>query len=74
MRGIPHDADDSAIATAIISMAKALKLRVIAEGVETASQLDFLKAAGCDEIQGYWFSKPIPADPYAQLLRETNGA
>jgi EAL domain-containing protein (putative c-di-GMP-specific phosphodiesterase class I) len=55
-------------------MAKALKLRVIAEGVETASQLDFLKAAGCDEIQGYWFSKPIPADPYAQLLRETNGA
>jgi EAL domain-containing protein (putative c-di-GMP-specific phosphodiesterase class I) len=74
VRGIPHDADDSAIATAIISMAKALKLRVIAEGVETASQLDFLKAAGCDEIQGYWFSKPIPADPYAQLLRETNGA
>ncbi len=73
VRGIPHDANDSAIATAIISMAKALKLRVIAEGVETESQLDFLKAAGCDEIQGYWFSRPIPADPYAQLLRETNG-
>jgi len=73
VRGIPHDANDSAIATAIISMAKALKLRVIAEGVEMASQLEFLKAAGCDEIQGYWFSKPLPADPYALLLRETNG-
>jgi EAL domain-containing protein (putative c-di-GMP-specific phosphodiesterase class I) len=55
-------------------MAKALKLRVIAEGVETESQLDFLRSAGCDEIQGYWFSKPVPADAFAQLLRETNGA
>ena len=74
VRGIPQDANDSAIATAIISMAKALKLRVIAEGVETESQLDFLRSAGCDEIQGYWFSKPVPADAFAQLLRETNGA
>lgn len=74
VQGIPQDANDSAIATAIISMAKALKLRVIAEGVETEAQLDFLKSAGCDEIQGYWFSKPIAADAYAQLLRETNGA
>jgi diguanylate cyclase (GGDEF)-like protein/PAS domain S-box-containing protein len=73
VRGIPHDANDTAIATAIISMAKALKLRVIAEGVETSAQLEFLRNAGCDEIQGYWFSKPIPAEPYAQLLRDTNG-
>ena len=73
VRGIPHDADDSAIAAAIIGMAKALRLRVIAEGVETTSQLDFLKAAGCDEIQGYWFSRPIVPDAFAQLLRETNG-
>ena len=74
MRGIPNDSDDSAIAAAIIGMAKALRLRVIAEGVENVSQLDFLRAAGCDEIQGYWFSKPIDADAYAALLRETNGA
>ena len=64
----------SHIAAAIIGMAKALRLRVIAEGVENVSQLDFLRAAGCDEIQGYWFSKPIDADAYAALLRETNGA
>jgi diguanylate cyclase (GGDEF)-like protein/PAS domain S-box-containing protein len=74
VRGIPHDGDDSAIATAIIGMAKALRLRVIAEGVETQSQHDFLKDAGCDEIQGFWFSRPVCADAYAQLLRETNGA
>lgn len=74
VRGIPNDSDDSAIAAAIIGMAKALRLRVIAEGVENASQLDFLRTAGCDEIQGYWFSKPIDADAYAALLRETNGA
>ena len=73
VRGIPSDSDDSAIASAIISMAKALRLRVIAEGVENAAQLEFLRDAGCDEIQGYWFSRPIPADPFAQLLRETNG-
>ncbi|MCP5268762.1 MAG: EAL domain-containing protein [Zoogloeaceae bacterium] len=73
VRGIPHDGNDSAIASAIISMAKALKLRVIAEGVESEPQLEFLKSAGCDEIQGYWFSRPVAADVYAQLLRETNG-
>ncbi|MBI2306209.1 MAG: EAL domain-containing protein [Rhodocyclales bacterium] len=73
VRGIPHDANDSAIATAIISMAKALNLRVIAEGVETAEQQTFLKGAGCDEIQGYWFSRPLPAEPFAILLHETNG-
>ncbi|MCK6405195.1 MAG: EAL domain-containing protein [Rhodocyclaceae bacterium] len=72
VRGIPHDADDSAIATAIIGMAKALRLRVIAEGVENESQLDFLKTAGCDEIQGYWFSKPVGATEYAALLSATN--
>lgn len=68
VRGIPDDANDSAIATAIIGMAKALRLRVIAEGVETAGQVDFLKAAGCDEIQGYWYSKPVPAAAFSSLL------
>ncbi|MFC5300917.1 putative bifunctional diguanylate cyclase/phosphodiesterase [Azospira restricta] len=73
VRGIPRDANDSAIATAIIGMAKALNLKVIAEGVETAEQQDFLKSAGCDEMQGYRFSKPLPADPFAALLCASNG-
>ncbi len=73
VRGIPTDTDDSAIATAIISMAKALRLRVIAEGVETGEQQAFLKKAGCDEVQGYWFSRPLAADAFARLLREVNG-
>ena len=72
VRGIPNDPDDSAIALAIISMAKSLRLSVIAEGVETAAQLEFLRAAGCDEIQGYYFSRPIPADKFALLLERTN--
>ena len=72
VRGIPADQDDSAIAHAIISMAKSLRLSVIAEGVETAEQMEFLREAGCDEIQGYYFSRPIPADDFAALLARTN--
>ncbi len=59
---------DNAILTTIITMAKQLKLKIIAEGVETEEQFDFLKKQGCDLIQGYLFSKPIPADQFTQLL------
>jgi len=51
-------------------MGKSLKLRVLAEGVETQEQLALLQAQGCDEIQGYYFSRPLPADELAKLLRE----
>jgi diguanylate cyclase (GGDEF)-like protein/PAS domain S-box-containing protein len=68
--GIPGDANDCAIASTIISIAQQLKHKVIAEGVETVEQLAFLKDSGCDEVQGYLFSKPLPAGAFEQALRE----
>jgi diguanylate cyclase (GGDEF)-like protein len=61
--------DDTSIVTAVISMARSLDLRVVAEGVETLEQLQFLQAQECDEGQGYYFSRPVPADEFAELLR-----
>jgi diguanylate cyclase (GGDEF)-like protein/PAS domain S-box-containing protein len=61
--------DDTAIVTAIISMGRSLKLRVVAEGVETAEELAFLQAHHCDEAQGYYFSRPVPAEQFAKLLK-----
>src|SRR5450631_514014 len=61
--------DDSAITAAIISMAKSLRLKVIAEGVENEAQMSFLRAHQCDEIQGYYFSKPLATEQAADKLR-----
>jgi EAL domain-containing protein (putative c-di-GMP-specific phosphodiesterase class I) len=61
--------DDAAITAAIISMAKSLKLKVIAEGVENEAQMSFLRAHLCDEIQGYYFSEPLAVDKVAGKLR-----
>jgi diguanylate cyclase (GGDEF)-like protein/PAS domain S-box-containing protein len=65
VRDIPQDRNDMEIAATIIAMAHTLKLRVVAEGVETAEQLAFLKERGCDAWQGYLFSKPLPANDFA---------
>ena len=59
---------DTSIVTAIINMARGLNLRVIAEGVETEEELDFLRANQCDEVQGYCFSRPVPPEHFAKLL------
>jgi diguanylate cyclase (GGDEF)-like protein/PAS domain S-box-containing protein len=61
--------DDASIVIAVISMARSLKLRVVAEGVETLEQLNFLRAHECDEAQGYFFSRPLPPRQFASLLR-----
>jgi EAL domain-containing protein (putative c-di-GMP-specific phosphodiesterase class I) len=70
IREIPQDAEDRAIAEAIIAMGKTLSLTVVAAGVETPEQQAFLSERACDEMQGYYFSTPIPASDFAALLRE----
>ena len=67
---IGRDANDAAIVASIITLAHNLKLDVIAEGVETEEQLDYLRRHGCDEMQGYYFSRPLAADDFEQLLRQ----
>ncbi len=69
IRDVAVNSDDAAITTAIISMAKSLHLKVIAEGVETEEQMTFLREHRCDEIQGYYFSKPLAVDKVADKLR-----
>jgi EAL domain-containing protein (putative c-di-GMP-specific phosphodiesterase class I) len=68
VRDLTTDADDAAITAAIISMAKSLRLRVVAEGVETKEQLDFLRGQGCDSVQGFYYYPPLPAEEFAKLL------
>ena len=71
VRDVAVNADDAAIATAIISMAKSLKLKVIAEGVENEAQMSFLRTQHCDEIQGYYFSRPLSPEQAADKLRNS---
>jgi EAL domain-containing protein (putative c-di-GMP-specific phosphodiesterase class I) len=70
VRDIEKNSTDAAITSAIISMGNSLDLKVIAEGVETEGQFDLLKEKHCDEMQGYLFSKPVPVEDVAALLRD----
>jgi diguanylate cyclase (GGDEF)-like protein len=69
VRDLPDDSEDKAIAQAIIRMGKALDMTIVAEGVETVAQEAFLRAHGCDEMQGFLFSRPLPPEQLADLLR-----
>ncbi len=68
IRDLSPGSEDAAITRAIIAMAHSLELKVVAEGVETREQLDFLKSQRCDEVQGFLISKPVPAEVFGQLL------
>jgi EAL domain-containing protein (putative c-di-GMP-specific phosphodiesterase class I) len=65
---ITSDPDDAAIVASIISLAHNLRLQVIAEGVETREQLKYLRGEGCDQMQGYYFSKPVPYESFLDLM------
>ncbi len=69
VRDITSNPNSSAIARTVIAMAHSLHLKVVAEGVETEGQLRYLRNHGCDEMQGYYFSRPVPAADFARLLR-----
>jgi EAL domain-containing protein (putative c-di-GMP-specific phosphodiesterase class I) len=70
IRDLPMNSEDKAITEAIIAMGKTLSLTVVAEGVETEEQDAFLRSHACDAMQGFHFSKPIPPDQFADLLRK----
>lgn len=70
---ITSDPDDAAITSAIINMAHRLKLKVVAEGVETADQLAFLRSLKCNGMQGYLFSRPLTAEKATELLVQKKG-
>ncbi|MBK6850932.1 MAG: EAL domain-containing protein [Burkholderiales bacterium] len=70
IKDTPDDAEDSAIAIAVIALGHGLGLKVVAEGVETPAQVDFLRAQGCDELQGYLISRPVDAPAFANWFAE----
>ncbi len=73
VRDLLQDPDDAAIVSAIIAMAKSLRFNVIAEGVETVEQLNYLAAKGCNEVQGYFLGKPVPAKEFTDFLVKKTG-
>ena len=70
VRDLTEDPDDKAIVVAIIALARSLGFQTIAEGVETPGQLAFLREQGCDEVQGYFYSKPLPAEQFEAFVRQ----
>jgi EAL domain-containing protein (putative c-di-GMP-specific phosphodiesterase class I) len=74
IREIPRDPEDNAITEAVIAMGKTLGVTVVAEGVETADQREFLSKHACNELQGFLFNKPCHADALAELLRSKMSA
>jgi EAL domain-containing protein (putative c-di-GMP-specific phosphodiesterase class I) len=70
MRDIVGTTEDTGLADAIIAMGKSLSLTVVAQGVETKEQAEHLRLHSCDELQGFYFKRPLPVDEFTQLLRD----
>ena len=68
-QGVPRDRNDSAICVATIAMARSLRLHVVAEGVETREQAEFMRRNGCPVAQGFYFSRPLPAEECTRYLK-----
>lgn len=73
VRDLPHDRGDAAIVTAVVALGHAMGLRVVAEGVETAEQMAMVTRLGCDEMQGFHFSRPLPPEKLERFLRDGSG-
>ncbi len=74
LKNITRNPDNAAIAGAVIAMAHSLNLKVVAEGIETVEQLEFLRSLNCDEMQGYFVSRPVAHDSFTQLLKQEHEA
>ncbi|MBL6945002.1 MAG: EAL domain-containing protein, partial [Rhodospirillales bacterium] len=74
IQGVVDIPDDAVLVQAIINMAHSMNLEVVAEGVETRDQLDFVRRNGCDLVQGYFFSKPVPSNQFFELMTDWRGA
>jgi EAL domain-containing protein (putative c-di-GMP-specific phosphodiesterase class I) len=72
VRDLTVDSNDAAIATAVIGLGHGLNLSVLAEGVETQGQLDYLRGLKCDQIQGFVVSEPLPPETFTKLLDEND--
>jgi EAL domain-containing protein (putative c-di-GMP-specific phosphodiesterase class I) len=70
VRGLAGNPEDQAVATAIIAMAHSLDIIVVGEGIETAEELKFLLSENCDQVQGFYFSEPLPQEDFTDLLKE----
>jgi EAL domain-containing protein (putative c-di-GMP-specific phosphodiesterase class I) len=69
IRDVASGSEDKALAEAVIAMGRTLSLTVVAQGVETKAQVDFLREHACDELQGFYFNRPVPAEQFEKLLQ-----
>ncbi len=73
-RGVANLVEDEALTEAIIAMGRSLSLTVVAQGVETKEQADFVRRNACDVLQGFYLGKPVPADEFAEMVRADSRA